>query len=81
MFHRRQVKLKSDLDNRTRRHMIYRHTEQYVFARLQRQNAGHVGCCRRKMPDVVGEGANVTRWINAIGARPAVQKGMAGPQI
>jgi len=35
----------------------------------------------RKMPDVVGEGANVTRWINAIGARPAVQKGMAGPQI
>ncbi len=30
-------------------------------------------------PDVVGEGANVARWIKAIGARPAVQKGMAVP--
>jgi GST-like protein len=32
-------------------------------------------------PDVVGEGANVDRWINAIGARPAVTKGMAVPQV
>src|ERR1700676_637705 len=32
-------------------------------------------------PEVVGEGANVTRWINAIGARPAAQKGMAVPQV
>jgi len=30
-------------------------------------------------PDVVGEGKNVARWIKAIGARPAVQKGMAVP--
>jgi len=30
-------------------------------------------------PDMVGEGANVARWIKAIGARPAVQKGMAVP--
>jgi GSH-dependent disulfide-bond oxidoreductase len=30
-------------------------------------------------PEVVGEGANVARWIKAIGARPAVQKGMAVP--
>ncbi len=31
--------------------------------------------------EVVGEGANVARWINAIGARPAVQKGMAVPAV
>ncbi len=30
-------------------------------------------------PDVVGEGAHVARWITAIAARPAVQKGMAVP--
>ncbi len=30
-------------------------------------------------PDVVGEGANVARWIKSIGARPAVQKGIAVP--
>jgi GST-like protein len=32
-------------------------------------------------PDVIGEGANVARWISAIGARPAVQKGMAVPKV
>jgi GST-like protein len=32
-------------------------------------------------PEVIGEGANVARWIGAIGARPAVQKGMAVPQV
>jgi GSH-dependent disulfide-bond oxidoreductase len=29
--------------------------------------------------DVTGEGANVARWIKAIGERPAVQKGMKVP--
>ena len=33
------------------------------------------GLIKGGKPDVVGEGANVTRWINAIGARPAVQRG------
>ena len=32
-------------------------------------------------PDVIGEGANVARWIDAIGARPAVQKGMVVPKV
>ncbi len=32
-------------------------------------------------PDVVGEGANVARWIAAIGARPAVKKGMEIPKV
>ena len=32
-------------------------------------------------PDVVGEGANVARWIAAVGARPAVRKGMQVPQV
>jgi len=32
-------------------------------------------------PDVVGEGANVARWISAIGARPAVKKGMEVPKV
>jgi GST-like protein len=31
--------------------------------------------------DVVGEGANVARWIAAIGARPAVKKGMEVPKV
>ncbi|HMD04256.1 MAG TPA: hypothetical protein VKG68_03210, partial [Candidatus Binatus sp.] len=31
--------------------------------------------------DVVGEGASVARWIAAIGARPAVQKGMQVPKV
>ncbi len=32
-------------------------------------------------PEVIGEGASVARWIDAIGARPAVQKGMAVPKV
>jgi GSH-dependent disulfide-bond oxidoreductase len=32
-------------------------------------------------PDVVGEGANVARWIAAVGARPGVKKGMQVPQV
>ena len=32
-------------------------------------------------PDVVGEGANVARWIATIGARPAVKKGMEVPKV
>ena len=31
--------------------------------------------------DVVGEGANVARWVAAIGARPAVKKGMEVPKV
>jgi GSH-dependent disulfide-bond oxidoreductase len=32
-------------------------------------------------PDVIGEGANVARWSAAVGARPAVKKGMQVPQV
>jgi GST-like protein len=32
-------------------------------------------------PDVVGEGANVARWVAAIAARPAVKKGMEVPKV
>ena len=31
--------------------------------------------------DRLGEAPNVKRWIGAIGARPAVQKGMAIPTV
>tara|TARA_R110002110_G_scaffold68731_10_gene185883 strand:+ start:8283 stop:8915 length:633 start_codon:yes stop_codon:yes gene_type:complete len=30
-------------------------------------------------PDIIGEGANVKRWLDALGARPAVVSGMAVP--
>ncbi|MES1991276.1 MAG: glutathione S-transferase N-terminal domain-containing protein [Pseudomonadota bacterium] len=32
-------------------------------------------------PDVVGEGANVRRWLKAVGERPAVMRGMAVPKV
>ena len=32
-------------------------------------------------PDIVGEGANVSRWLAAVGARPAVKKGMEVPKV
>ena len=31
--------------------------------------------------DVVGEGASVARWLAAVGARPAVKKGMQVPKV
>jgi GSH-dependent disulfide-bond oxidoreductase len=36
---------------------------------------------RNVKPDVTGEGKHVARWLAAIGARPAVVKGMAIPQV
>jgi GST-like protein len=36
---------------------------------------------RAAKPDVVGEGANVARWLAAIGDRPAVARGMAVPAV
>ncbi len=35
---------------------------------------------RGAKPEVVGAGANVTRWISGIAARPAVARGMAVPE-
>src|SRR5205809_7987081 len=35
---------------------------------------------RGAKPEVMGEGANVGRWISGIAARPAVARGMAVPQ-
>ncbi|MBO6669391.1 glutathione S-transferase N-terminal domain-containing protein [Parvibaculum sp.] len=32
-------------------------------------------------PNVVGEGANVRRWLEEVGARPAVQRGMDVPKV
>jgi GST-like protein len=31
--------------------------------------------------DVVGEGANVARWLATVGARPEVKKGMEVPKV
>lgn len=36
---------------------------------------------RQAKPDVVGEGANVKRWLDTVGARPAVQRSMAVPEV
>jgi GST-like protein len=36
---------------------------------------------RAAKPDAAGEGRNLDRWIAAVGARPAVQKGMAVPKL
>ena len=39
------------------------------------------GLIKAVKPDVVGEGANVTRWLDAVGARPAVNRDSgAGPR-
>ncbi|MEQ8378132.1 glutathione S-transferase N-terminal domain-containing protein [Parvibaculum sp.] len=32
-------------------------------------------------PDVAGEGTNVKRWLQAVGKRPAVERGMAVPKV
>ena len=32
-------------------------------------------------PEIVGEGANVKRWLEAVGKRPAVERGMAVPRV
>ena len=39
------------------------------------------GVVKSAKPEIVGEGANVARWIGAIADRPAVKKGMAVPQL
>jgi GST-like protein len=36
---------------------------------------------RGAKPDIVGEGANVERWLKALASRPAVVKGMAVPAV
>ena len=36
---------------------------------------------RQGKPDIVGKGENVERWMKAVGARPAVQRGMEIPKI
>ena len=38
------------------------------------------GLIRSLKPDVVGEGAGVARWLEAIAARPAVARGMVIPE-
>lgn len=39
------------------------------------------GLIKGVKPDIVGEGANVSRWLDVVGARPAVAKGMVVPQV
>ena len=36
---------------------------------------------KQAKPEIVGEGAHTKRWLDAIAARPAVQKGMAVPDL
>ena len=36
---------------------------------------------RQGKPDIVGEGQNIERWLKAVGARPAVQRGMSIPKV
>jgi len=36
---------------------------------------------RGAKPDVVGDGAQVSRWLEAVGARPAVERGMQVPKL
>ncbi len=36
---------------------------------------------KQAKPDIIGEGANTRRWLDAIAARPAVEKGMSVPQV
>ncbi len=39
------------------------------------------GLLKAAKPEIVGEGAQISRWLSAVGARPAVQKGMKVPQV
>ena len=32
-------------------------------------------------PEALGECANIPRWLDAVGARPAVQRGMDVPKV
>ena len=36
---------------------------------------------RQAKPDIIGEGKNAERWLKAVGARPAVQRGMEIPKV
>ncbi|WP_339614385.1 glutathione S-transferase N-terminal domain-containing protein [uncultured Parvibaculum sp.] len=36
---------------------------------------------RQARPDIVGEGANIERWMKNVAARPAVQRGMKIPSV
>ena len=39
------------------------------------------GFAKAAKPDMVGEGANVERWLGQLAARPAVEKGMKIPEV
>jgi len=43
--------------------------------------AAGFGLIKNVKPDVVGEASHVTRWLAAVGARPAVVRGMAVPKV
>ena len=36
---------------------------------------------RQGKPEIVGEGQNIERWMTAVSARPAVQRGMSIPKV
>lgn len=39
------------------------------------------GLLKGMKPEIVGEGTHVARWLTAVGARPAVVRGMAVPKV
>ncbi|MDE1174514.1 MAG: glutathione S-transferase N-terminal domain-containing protein [Parvibaculaceae bacterium] len=43
--------------------------------------SGAFGLIAKAQPEAVGEAANIRRWLDAVGARPAVQRGMAVPSL